>query len=108
MDAFAERYFPVEGQTFLSRSGTWVCELDGPVDVSGVDRRIFYLRFKLTTISRSREYSADEGSAKYNGTPYELISALGKLDTYSKRIPMEARPPRRTYSSSSHLPANGS
>jgi hypothetical protein len=49
MDAFAERYLPVEGQTFVSRSGTWVCELDGPVDVSGVDRRILFLRFKLTT-----------------------------------------------------------
>lgn len=49
MDAFAERYLPVEGRTFVSRSGTWVCELDGPVDVSGVDRRIFFLRFKLTT-----------------------------------------------------------
>jgi hypothetical protein len=47
MDAFAERYLPVEGKTFISRSGTWVCELDGPVDVSGVDRRIFCLRFKL-------------------------------------------------------------
>jgi heat shock protein HtpX len=43
-------------------------------------------------ISRSREYSADEASAKYTGTPHELISALGKLDTYSKRIPMEASP----------------
>ena len=43
-------------------------------------------------ISRSREYSADEASAKYTGTPHELISALGKLDTYSKRIPMQANP----------------
>ena len=49
MDAFAERYFPVNGKPFLSRGGTWVCELDGPVDVSGVDRRVFFLRFKLTT-----------------------------------------------------------
>jgi hypothetical protein len=49
IDAFAEQYLPVDGQTFLSRSGTWVCKLDGPVDVSGVDRRIFYLRFNLTT-----------------------------------------------------------
>ena len=45
MDAFAERYLPVENQTFISRSGTWVCELDGRVDVSGVDRRVFYLAF---------------------------------------------------------------
>jgi heat shock protein HtpX len=43
-------------------------------------------------ISRTREYSADEASAKYTGTPYELISALRKLDTYSKRIPMDASP----------------
>jgi heat shock protein HtpX len=43
-------------------------------------------------ISRSREYSADEASAKYTGTPHELISALNKLETYSQRIPMEASP----------------
>ncbi len=43
-------------------------------------------------ISRSREYSADQASAKYTGTPYELISALRKLETYSKRIPMQADP----------------
>ena len=43
-------------------------------------------------ISRTREYSADEASAKYTGTPYELISALQKLETYSKRIPMDASP----------------
>jgi heat shock protein HtpX len=43
-------------------------------------------------ISRSREYSADEASAKYTHAPNELISALGKLETYSKRIPMEASP----------------
>jgi len=49
MDAFADRYLPIEGRTFLSRSGTWRCELGGPVDVSGVDRRIFYLEFNLTT-----------------------------------------------------------
>jgi heat shock protein HtpX len=43
-------------------------------------------------VSRTREYSADEASAKYTGTPYELISALQKLETYSKRIPMDASP----------------
>jgi heat shock protein HtpX len=43
-------------------------------------------------ISRSREYSADEASAKYVGSPYPLINALGKLDSYSKRIPMDATP----------------
>jgi heat shock protein HtpX len=43
-------------------------------------------------ISRSREYDADAASAKYTGTPYELISGLQKLDTWSKRIPMDASP----------------
>jgi heat shock protein HtpX len=43
-------------------------------------------------ISRTREFDADEASAKYTGTPYHLISALQKLEAYSKRIPMEASP----------------
>jgi heat shock protein HtpX len=43
-------------------------------------------------ISRTREYSADAESAKYTGNPDELISGLQKLDTFSKRIPMEATP----------------
>ena len=43
-------------------------------------------------ISRSREYSADAASAKYTGTPYELISGLQKLEAYSRRIPMDASP----------------
>ncbi len=43
-------------------------------------------------ISRTREYSADAASAKYLGTPQPLINALGKLDTWSQRIPMEATP----------------
>ena len=43
-------------------------------------------------ISRTREYRADATSAKYTGTPYELISALQKLETWSKRIPMDASP----------------
>lgn len=43
-------------------------------------------------ISRTREYSADAASAKYTGTPYYLVSALQKLETWSKRIPMDASP----------------
>jgi hypothetical protein len=46
-DEFAERFFPVHGREFLARSGIWRCELNGPVNVSGVDRRVFYLRFVL-------------------------------------------------------------
>jgi heat shock protein HtpX len=43
-------------------------------------------------ISRSREYDADAASAKYTGKPQELISALQKLELYSKRLPMDATP----------------
>ncbi len=43
-------------------------------------------------ISRSREYDADAASAKYIGSPYPLINGLQKLETWSKRIPMDAAP----------------
>ena len=43
-------------------------------------------------ISRTREYAADATSARYCGTPDGLISALQKLEGYSKQIPMEASP----------------
>jgi heat shock protein HtpX len=43
-------------------------------------------------ISRSREYDADAASAKYIGSPYPLIGGLQKLESWSKRIPMNATP----------------
>jgi heat shock protein HtpX len=43
-------------------------------------------------VSRSREYQADETGAHLTGNPYALASALGKLDAYSRRIPMQASP----------------
>ncbi len=43
-------------------------------------------------ISRSREYDADAACAKYVGSPYPLIGGLQKLETWSKRIPMDASP----------------
>ncbi|MEO7649316.1 MAG: M48 family metalloprotease, partial [Bryobacteraceae bacterium] len=43
-------------------------------------------------ISRTREYAADAAAAKYTGTPYGMISALQKLETWSHRIPMDASP----------------
>ena len=43
-------------------------------------------------VSRSREYQADETGAHLTGNPYALASALGKLDAYSKRVPMAATP----------------
>ena len=39
-------------------------------------------------ISRTREYAADETSAHVTHNPNELISALSKLESGSKRIPM--------------------
>jgi len=43
-------------------------------------------------VSRSREYQADETGAHMTGNPYALASALGKLDAYSKQLPMQASP----------------
>jgi heat shock protein HtpX len=44
-------------------------------------------------ISRTREFSADEASAKYTGSPDELISALGKLENGVARDPMQDATP---------------
>jgi heat shock protein HtpX len=44
-------------------------------------------------VSRSREYLADEGGAQYSGKPSALASALGKLDAYSRKVPMHAGNP---------------
>jgi heat shock protein HtpX len=44
-------------------------------------------------ISRTREFSADEASAKYTGNPDELISALGKLEMGVARVPMDDASP---------------
>jgi heat shock protein HtpX len=43
-------------------------------------------------VSRTREYEADATGAHFTGNPYALASALGKLDAYSRRIPMAATP----------------
>ena len=43
-------------------------------------------------ISRSREYSADEGGARLCGNPIALASALKKLGSYSKRGPSNVEP----------------
>lgn len=43
-------------------------------------------------ISRSREYSADEGAAKLTGAPLFLASALKKLEGCSKRLPSNVEP----------------
>jgi heat shock protein HtpX len=43
-------------------------------------------------ISRSREYDADAGGAAITGSPDGLVSALQKLETASKVVPLDANP----------------
>ncbi len=43
-------------------------------------------------VSRSREYQADATGAHFTGNPYALASALQKLDTYARRVPLQASP----------------
>jgi len=43
-------------------------------------------------ISRSREYHADATGAGFAGQPFGLASALEKLGSYSRRLPMQASP----------------
>ncbi len=43
-------------------------------------------------ISRTREYAADATSAQVTGSPWGLVSALQKLETWSRRVPMDASP----------------
>ncbi len=43
-------------------------------------------------ISRSREFAADKGGAAIAGTPYGLASALRKIESAAKRVPLDANP----------------
>jgi len=43
-------------------------------------------------ISRSREYTADAAGGRLCGNPLWLASALGKLEGYNRRIPMDVSP----------------
>ena len=43
-------------------------------------------------ISRSREYGADAGGAAIAGGPLGLVSALRKLDSASRTVPLDANP----------------
>jgi heat shock protein HtpX len=45
-----------------------------------------------TAISRSREFGADAGGAAIAGTPSGLVSALRKLESGSKAVPLDANP----------------
>ncbi|PSH03866.1 MAG: protease HtpX [Acidobacteria bacterium] len=43
-------------------------------------------------VSRSREYQADATGARFTGNPGALASALSKIESYARRIPMQVSP----------------
>jgi heat shock protein HtpX len=43
-------------------------------------------------ISRSREYAADSAGASYAGSPRGLATALQKISSAARRVPMRAEP----------------
>ncbi len=48
-------------------------------------------------ISRSREFAADEGGARFTGRPRSLANALEKLERGAERIPMETVSPATSH-----------
>ncbi|HZQ50702.1 MAG TPA: zinc metalloprotease HtpX [Bryobacteraceae bacterium] len=84
--------------TFLARMGFWFGPRDDEEEGSGWGGILMLILAPIAAmliqmaISRSREYDADAASAKYTASPYKLISALQKLDAYSRRLPMDATP----------------
>jgi heat shock protein HtpX len=45
------------------------------------------------SISRAREFMADEAAARYTGAPLALAAALRKIEAWSERIPMHSGSP---------------
>ena len=43
-------------------------------------------------ISRSREFDADAGAAAITGNPHGLVSALRKIESASRAVPLDANP----------------
>jgi heat shock protein HtpX len=85
--------------TFLARLGFWFGgSRDDEREGGGMGALFMLILAPIAAmliqmaISRSREFDADAASAKYTGRPSELISALQKLDAFSKRMPLEATP----------------
>src|SRR5215469_7121059 len=92
--------------TFLARMAGWAAmfggyggERDRDNRGSGLGALLMIILAPIAAmliqfaISRSREFSADQASAKYTGSPDGLISALGKLERGVQRIPMEDATP---------------
>ena len=81
--------------TFLARMAFWFGGSRDDEDRNPVAGLVMLILAPIAAlliqmaISRTREYAADETSARVTHNPDELISALGKLESYSKRIPMQ-------------------
>jgi heat shock protein HtpX len=81
--------------TFLARMAFWFGGRDDEDRGSGWAGLVMLILAPFAAlliqmaISRTREYAADETSAHVTHNPNELISALGKLESYSKQIPMQ-------------------
>jgi heat shock protein HtpX len=86
--------------TFIARMGFWFGggSRDDEREGGGIGALLMLILAPIAAlliqmaISRSREFDADAASAKYTGRPYELISALRKLEGYSRQMPLEATP----------------
>ncbi len=84
--------------TFLARMGFWFGGNRDDREGGGLMGLLMLILAPIAAtliqlaVSRSREYQADETGAHLTGNPYALASALAKLDTYSKRVPMVASP----------------
>lgn len=89
--------------SFLAQMAQWSMFFGGSRDdedrsggIIGLIAGMIFLPLAATVvqlaISRSREYGADETSAALTHDPMALASALRKLDTYSKRVPLAVNP----------------
>jgi heat shock protein HtpX len=84
--------------TWVARMGFWFGGGDDRERGGGITALLMLILAPLAAlllqlgISRQREYQADASGAKMVGHPYGLISALEKLGTYNKKIPMDIAP----------------
>ncbi|MBN1300121.1 MAG: zinc metalloprotease HtpX [Melioribacteraceae bacterium] len=83
--------------TFIARMAGWAALFGGRDERDGnafADLALIILAPLVAiliqlAISRSREFGADEGSALITGQPLALASALGKLSSANKNLPMK-------------------
>jgi heat shock protein HtpX len=90
--------------TFLARMAGWSLMFAGGNrgerrDSGGVGELLLLLLAPIAAvlvqlaISRSREYAADEGAARFTGRPLSLAQALQKLERVNERLPMQSATP---------------